>query len=155
VVVAAGAVPLAACDDVLRGGSTPGAGHDPAVDPDDALLDEAVEAERQALAVLQPLVGAAPAGLRAPLVGTLRVHRAHLDLLDDSGRDVEPRPAVRGDEARRRIRRVTSIEQDLARRHAALAVRASSGQFARVLASMAAAAAQQSDLWRERGGAGG
>lgn len=153
---AAGVVPLAACDDVpLHGSGRTGGTAEGRADPDEDLLADAVQAEQRALAALQPLVDEAPARLRALLLSTVRIHRAHLELLDGAGDDPAPGPVVRRADVRRRLGQVASIEQALARRHAALAVRAGSGQFARVLAGMAAAGAQQADVWRDRGGVGG
>ena len=152
--VAVGVVPLTACDDVPleASGGTGGRTQGRAVDPDEALLAEAVEAEQRVLAGLLPLVEEAPARLRPLLQSTVRIHEAHLELLADAGRDRAPGPAVPRQEVRRRLRQVPSIEESLARRHGDMAVRVASGQFARVLAGMSAASAQQADVWRERGG---
>lgn len=140
--MAVGTLPVAACQDgPLR---TPAGedGQGPAArDPDEALLEAAARAEAQMVSGLRPLLASGPAALRA----TIRVHEAHLALLEQSG------PDVPGDGRRLRVRTIAAAEERLARRHTRAAVRASSGQFARMLAGMAAAAAQQADVWRQAG----
>lgn len=155
--IVAGVLPLTACDDVLLESSTGAGGpaDGPAADPDEQLLSDAVTAEQQALDALRALVDAAPTALRSLLVATVRVHEAHLELLDGGGGEAAPGQSVPRGQVRRRLRQVAVLEQGLARRHAASAVRATSGQFARVLAGMSAASAQQADVWRQRGGSGG
>ena len=141
-VVAVGALPLAACQDgPLR---TPAGedGQGPAApDPDEALLDAAARAEAQMVSLLRPLVASGPAALRR----TVRVHEAHLALLE------HPDAGDPGAGRRMRLSAIAAAEERLARRHTEAAVRASSGQFARMLAGMAAAAAQQADVLRQSG----
>ena len=147
--VVAGASGLAACQE---GPLRAPAGSDdvaaPAGDPDDALLAAAARDEARMVSMLSPLLADGPAGIRR----TLQVHRAHLALLDQPD---EPEQDDGDATAAERLRPggIAAAEERLARRHAQAALRASSGQFARVLAAMAAASAQQAALWRQ-GGAG-
>lgn len=122
-----------------------GGGGPAAVDPDEALLAAAVRREAQLLAMLRPLLTTGPASVRR----TVQVHEAHLALLEQA----EDADGGASPGRRLRVGGIAAAEERLARRHAEAAVRASSGQFARVLAGMAAAAAQQAEVWRQ-GGAG-
>ncbi len=144
----AGLLPMTGCDGVgLRPTADPAqvAGADP--DPDAALLEAARRAESRMVRLLRHRVrsAAAPRGLAR---AGLEVHLAHLALLEvpadeeGAGRGSSPSP-----------RDLAAAEERLARRHTELAVRATSGPFARVLAGMAAASGQQTDLWRRAGGA--
>lgn len=142
----AGVVPLAACQgSPLRSTLDEGDSDAGGPDPDEALLAAAVRDEAEMVARLRAVLPRAPQRVRP----TLQVHEAHLEVL--RGATDEP-PETDGPGARLTLRRVFAAEEALGRRHAAAAVRASSGPFARVLAGMAAAAAQQAVLWR--GGVG-
>lgn len=122
-------------------------------DPDEALLRTAVRLEEQMLTDLESLLPRSPRRVRP----TLEVHRAHLALLrgaaDDTDSPTEEEPEGQDGPPGGGLtpRRVSAAEARLARRHTDAAARASSGQFARVLAGMAAAAAQQADVWRGGG----
>jgi hypothetical protein len=144
-----GTLPLAACQgSPLHSPPDQVGGEGPARDPDETLLLAAARAEAQMVSMLRPLLTTSPGAVRR----TLRVHEAHLALLDQPGQPDQPEedaPAGR----RPRATAIAAAEERLARRHSRAAVHASSGQFARVLAGMAAAAAQQADVWRH-GGAG-
>lgn len=139
-------MPLTACENVPLESSDGGAAADGIADPDQALLDEAVRAEAEIVAMLTPMLRTLPARFRRAAQLTVAVHAAHLELLDGDLPVAEP--------SRRRTPtwRVVGAEEALARRHGEAAVRASSGQFARVLAGMAAAAAQQAEVWRRTTG---
>lgn len=141
------AASLTACQEspLRSAGGSPDQGTAQA-DPDEALLAAAARDEAQMVAVLEPLLGTAPVAVRR----TLQVHRDHLALLDRAEQDDEGSAAG----PRLRLEAIATAEERLARRHARAARRASSGQFARVLAAMAASAAQQAEVWR-RGGADG
>lgn len=145
VAVAAVTAPLTACEDVPLERADTGGPTGDAPDPDEDLLADAVRVEALMLASLQRLLDRAPAGQRPSVRRTLDVHRAHLGLLRDG--DSAPPPEARP----LRSREVAAAEDRLARRHAEAAVRASSGQFARVLAGMSAGAAQQAEVWRTSG----
>ena len=143
----AGVSGLAACQEspLHEPGSSEGVGV-PAGDPDDALLAAAARDEARMVSMLSPLLATGPAAVRR----TVQVHRAHLALLDQPD---EPEQDGAGAAAPQRLRPggIAAAEERLARRHAQAALRASSGQFARVLAAMAAAAAQQAAVWRQAG----
>ncbi len=123
-----------------------------AVDPDVALAAAALAAEQQMLATLRATAHR-HRGLRTVLAGTRDVHRAHVRLLDDAvptgtptttpGQVPEP-PAGRD----RALAALARAEDRLAENARHWAFDARSGAFARVLASMAAAAAQQSTVLR-------
>lgn len=140
----AGLVPLTGC----QGSPLVTEAGEPATeaDPDERLLVAAAGAEAEMVARLRALLPRSPGRVRR----TLQVHEAHLELLGEADARL-PEPDV-GDD-RLTLRRVTAAEEALGRRHAAAAVQASSGSFARLLAGMAAAAAQQADLWRSGSGA--
>lgn len=137
-------VPLSACvgpSDSGNGG--PGATRD----ADRALVDEAVEVEAALVALLTPLTRTGPEQQRRRARATLRVHLDHLMLLEgDPPRRTEA-PSRRRDTGRAEAT-VASAEDRAARRHRGAAGRAASGPFARVLAAMAAASAQQAQVWR-------
>jgi hypothetical protein len=138
------ALPLTACEEVTLYPAAPGEAS-PAADPDESLLSAARRLEGRIVLGLQPLLRHRAEPVRRLARQGLAVHEAHLEALDD-------RAAPGGGAARLRAAgQVVEAEEALARRHTDLAVRAQSGPFARVLAGMAAASAQQADLWREMG----
>jgi hypothetical protein len=120
-------------------------------DPDLALVAEALRREQAAVALL---VGTRRrhGSVRGALAPALQIHRAHVELLTgatDGGALVPaPRPAVSGPLADL-LGRLVRSERSLVERHTATAVAARSGTLARVLAGMAAAAAQQAVLLEE------
>lgn len=112
----------------------------PEPDADAAAVDEAAAASLKALDLVQQ-VSADHIGLAAALTGLVAMHTAHLELLEadlDGGRpSAAPLPDTRAAMAR-----VRADEQALQVTLARLAGAASSGTFARALASMSAAVAQ-------------
>ncbi len=153
---AALAAGLSACDDVpldqTRPGAlrSPGSTDEPAPDPDADLLRSALLLEATQVARLDRVLGldlAVPAQRRLTVART--VHLAHVDLL----RGDDPRPSVQPPTSApaRILARITGTEQAVADQHAAAALGAQSGAFARVLASMAAAARQQAQLLQGAG----
>jgi hypothetical protein len=149
--LAAGVLPLTACEDVpLRASDGDPAGGPPTADPDEVLLEAAVRAEVGMVVLLRPLLRVGRPQARRLVQRTLEVHRAHLELIGGPGwqRSMTPGPG----RPRQRWDQVVAAEERLGRHHSEAAVRASSGQFARVLAGMAAASAQQADLWRQSSG---
>jgi hypothetical protein len=137
----AGALSLTGCDDVLGEGGPGITSARTAEDPDEAVVTAAVRAEADAAAAVRRLLRSAPQRSRAQLRSTLDVHETHLGLLAPDGAPASAGPRVR-------LRGLTALEDRLSRQHTDLAVRAVSGQLARVLAAMAAASAQQADVWR-------
>lgn len=117
----------------------------PPADPDRDLVVRALAAERTLVELVQR-TRRRHRTLRRDLEEPLGVHRAHVALLTGA----VPR-SVRTVLRRRRVPRtpaaaltvVVEAEEALKRSHVAGALRAQSGPFARVLAGMAAAAAQQ------------
>ena len=139
-------VPLAGCDAVSDDPGSRGP-EAPTRDADRALVDAAVEVESELVALVTPLTRTGPERQRRRARATLQVHQQHLALLEgDSPSDKGPRP--RGPDARGSVGAVASAEDRATRRHREAAGRAASGPFARVLASMAAASAQQAQVWR-------
>jgi hypothetical protein len=142
---------LSACDDVpleeTRPGAlrSPGTTDEPDPDPDADLLQAALLLEATQVARLErvgqlklaPAVGVRVREARA-------IHLAHVDLLrgDDERPSVQPLTTPPA----RILGRLASTEQALAEQHTTAALGAESGAFARVLASMAAAARQQATL---------
>lgn len=109
------------------------------------LLDQA----RDAVTVMLASVRAARVrhpSLRSPLQPLATLHRRHLDVLDGAGRATAQTSPVEPAEVRPRARRalidVRDAELSLERTLGEQAVAAASGDFARLLASMAAAVAQ-------------
>lgn len=144
---------LSACDDVPLQQTRPGALTRPSPsgpatadpDPDEDLLRAAIQLEATQLARLARVgrLAVAPP-VRRLLRGATEVHRAHVDLLrgDDPAPVVQPPAAVPA----RLLGRLAGAEIALAEQHLSAALTAESGPFARVLASMAAAARQQATL---------
>jgi hypothetical protein len=142
---AVAAVPLSACD---VGSSDSGKGGPaPTRDADRALVDQAVEVEAALVALLTPLTRTGPERRRRRARATLRVHQDHLRLLEGNSPRRAETPSRRRDVGRAEAA-VASAEDRAARRHRGAAGRAASGPFARVLAAMAAASAQQAQVWR-------
>lgn len=155
-VVTAG-VGLTGCDTDLPGpvgpvgpvASPPGTGRS-----DLGVLGEALDAERRLLRTLERTADRHPR-LRTPLAAAVAVHTAHVSLLAGAAEEVVPTPGpVTGtgrpvpDRPQAAVRQVADDEAALVIAHTGLAVRADSGPFARVLASFAAAAAQQEQALR-------
>jgi len=153
---------------------TPTTAEAPAADPDVDLATTVVAAERALLERIEATVSRHPR-LERVLAATREVHGAHVALLEDAvpaeaaatdavtetsdpasppvdaGATPTDEPAgpgrVPGDRTRA-LRAVASAEDELALTSKQAAFEAESGAFARVLASMAAAAAQQSAVLR-------
>ncbi len=113
--------------------------------PDEEIVAEALAAQTAFLALLDSVTQGRPRRRRA-LAATRRVHLAHRRLLAEAlpGPGPDPSPGtgfVGGD--RLAYLALAQAEDELAAQLRAGALRAQSGPFARVLAGMAAAAAQQ------------
>lgn len=141
--VGLGGLGLAGCD--ASGGSSGGAvrsgGQSPDVRVATAALTEVTAARG---VVLSALRGHPP--LRTGLADLVAMHRSHAVALADAvphppAMAVRPRRTSPRGQARA-LRRVVAAEQHLQLRLDALALRAQSGEFARLLASMAASVAQ-------------
>jgi hypothetical protein len=151
---------------------TPSTAEAPATDPDVELATTVVAAERALLDRIDATVRRHPR-LERLLAATREVHDAHVTLLEDavpeesgasepgtdasdaaspsdlaSPTDVPSVPAVVPRDRARALRAVAAAEDDLSLTAKQAAFSAESGAFARVLASMAAAAAQQSAVLR-------
>jgi hypothetical protein len=126
----------------------------PEPDADAAAVHEAAEATRTVLDLVRR-VAADHIGLSASLAGLVGMHTAHLALLEADpgpGDEADPEPGDEGDgeppadvplpNARAALARVRADELALQATLARLALSASSGTFARALASMSAAVAQ-------------
>ena len=137
---------LAACsgDDVVDLPGLPPIGPD----PDQPLLEAALEAERAMDARL--LDAGRHEGLRPLLRIAHEVHAAHARLLSEAaGEDspdgqVGPSPSVARAPARATLEELARRERRLAVEHVQRAMKARSGPFARLLAVLAASASQQS-----------
>ena len=149
---------LSACDDVPLEQTRPGALTQPSPspvagpDPDEDLLRAALLLEATQVARLDRVGRVRVTADVERLLSTARtVHQAHVDLLrgDDPAPRVQPPTAL----PRRLLGRLAGTEIGIAEQHAAAALTAESGPFARVLASMAAAARQQATLLGPLGGA--
>lgn len=153
---------------------TPSTAEVPAVDPDVDLATKVVAAERALLERIEATIRRHPR-LERVLASTREVHDVHVALLedavpDDSGASsgetrtsdptaalTEPGPSPTDDspepdrvprDRARALRAVATAEDELALTAKQAAFAAQSGAFARVLASMAAASAQQSAVLR-------
>jgi hypothetical protein len=141
-VVAAGA--LSACT-----GNSPVA--PPAPDPDELIAAEALAAETALLALLEAVGRTHPKRVRA-LARTRGVHTAHVQLLTEAVKGAQTpapspgQPFTGGD--RVAFLAVARAEDKLGETLRRGAFRAESGPFARVLAGMAAATAQQAATLR-------
>lgn len=122
------------------------------VDPDVALAAEALASQRQVLDLLQA-TRKRHHGLAARLAPVIAAHQAHADLLSHAvpkGVSASASPTDAASPGRHGVSRsrsramatVVEAEQQLATVAKRQAFRAESGAFARLLASMAAAAAQ-------------
>lgn len=127
----------------------------PRPDPDLALAVTALTDERAALDALRATL-AVHRGMQDTLVPMIEAHRAHVSLLARAAPDDAPdssdaagrgrsRFAVPADPSAARAK-IRSLQTDLSVRQKRHAFAARSGAFARVLASMAAAAAQQASV---------
>ena len=129
---------------------------EPKVDPDVSVAADAL-AEQKAVLELIEATQQRHKGLAKVLAPALATHKAHVAVLadavpDDVNGNPSPSPspsasrsrriAVPGDQARA-LDKVVRAEQDLRTSTKRLAFNAESGAFARILGSMAAAAAQQ------------
>jgi hypothetical protein len=153
---------------------TPTTAEVPAVDPDVDLATTVVAAERALLERIDATVRRHPR-LERVLTATREVHEVHVTLLEDAVPDeagapdgetqtststpspTEPGPTPTDDpvgpdrvprDRARALRAVATAEDELALTAKQAAFAAQSGAFARVLASMAAASAQQSAVLR-------
>jgi hypothetical protein len=155
VVAGAAAVSLAGCTDSGTHRSSGRAERSPDAkpDPDVVLAGRALARERAMLRQVTATVHAHPR-LAAVLAGTRATHRAHVRLLaravPDQAPSPSPAPTARHDRGHAVPHRPGAALAALAREEAGLAkfarksaLTARSGAFARVLASAAAAAAQQ------------
>ena len=151
---------LSACDDVPLAQTRPGAFGAPRAsavptpgpDPDRALLQAALLLEANQVARLERVLRLRlPREVSRRLSTARSVHAAHVDLLrgDDPAPSIQAPPAAPA----RLLGRLPGTEISIAEQHASAAVAAQSGPFARVLASMAAAARQQATLLSGLGGA--
>lgn len=118
--------------------------------PDHGLVGRALSVERAMVDRIEATVRR-HANLGKGLHGALVVHRSHVQLLAGAvegvdargGRTRRPRVPASGGDA---VAALVRAERTLEAAHVDTAVRADSGVFARVLAGMAAAAAQQAVL---------
>ncbi|HEX6486562.1 MAG TPA: hypothetical protein VF012_07600 [Nocardioidaceae bacterium] len=137
------------------------------VDPDVAVAAEALASQQEMLDLLDA-TGKRHRDLSAQLAPVVATHQAHADLLADAvpkGVSVSPSPTTsprsrggRHEVPRSRARalaKVVEAEQQLATVTKRQAFRAESGAFARLLGSMAAAAAQSAAALVSAGGTGG
>lgn len=120
---------------------------DTGADPDEALALEALAAQTAFLALLDAVTRDSARRLRA-LASTRTVHERHVALLTEAvpnppTTQPSPGPALTG-AGRSTYLALARAEDQLGQTLRRAAARAESGPFARVLASMAAAAAQQS-----------
>jgi hypothetical protein len=124
------------------------AAHRPVRDPDVALAATVLHDEQTVLDRVLATVHAHPR-LAGPLAGARSAHRAHVDLLrkavPDGAVSTRPPPHTPSVPATPAgaLTALAHAEEQLARQGRRHALDARSGPFARVLASMAAAAAQQ------------
>jgi hypothetical protein len=135
----------------------------PRTDPDVALAATVLAAEQDVLDRIDAVLSAHPR-LERVLAATREVHAAHVDLLAEAAPDgpspsasssasaspsgaAEGKPSVPDDPARA-LRALARHEDDLSLADKRSAFAAESGSFARVLGSMAAAAAQQATVLR-------
>ena len=139
------AVAAAGCTSTTSRREDPPDGPQIVADPDRELLLDALDAE-ESVRRLVTLARRRHRTLRDLLAGTEEGHSAHVDLLGGAledghrsprrDRSVPGRPRQALDEVRR-------AERGLATSHAATAMAARSGTFARLMAGLSAAAAQQ------------
>jgi len=130
---------LAACTDETAVDATP------TEDPDGALATEALRTETAILALIDSLTAGRPRRLHE-LGATRGVHEAHVLLLGEAATPTSsptPPSAFTGDD-RAAYLALAQAEDRAGQTLRRVAFRASSGPFARVLAAMAAASAQQS-----------
>jgi hypothetical protein len=131
-----------------------GTGTEPVRDPDLEAAAAALAAVEAQLALLESMTRGRARRRRA-LAGTEAVHRAHQRLLAEAVPEEtaeatpSPGPVWVGSD-REAFRVLASAEHRLGRTTRRLALEARSGPFARVLAGIAAASAQQSVLLRGR-----
>lgn len=118
---------------------------DPAPDPDRTVVVAALAACRETLALIDAVADGRPARRRA-LAATEDVHRQHVALLEravpELGDTARAVPRIPRDDAAA-YALVARQEDRLARGLRRACLQAESGAFARVLAGMAAASAQQ------------
>jgi hypothetical protein len=107
---------------------------------------EVVASSRQAILLTVALLEAVSARhrrLRADIRPLLRLHAAHLEVLDDGSEDEAEEPALPADTALMARTQVSDAESSLAAALADAARQAASGDLARALASMSAAVTQR------------
>jgi hypothetical protein len=132
----------------VRAGSSGGTSSDSDADPDERLLLSALTAERRVRAAVVR-ARARHHRLRRPLAATLQVHQQHVDLLASAVSTPDDGPADVPDRSGSATAELTALaraERNLSRTHAGLALDAASGQVARLLGSLSAAAAQQGQV---------
>ncbi|WP_240617458.1 hypothetical protein [Nocardioides speluncae] len=145
----AAATALAGCELDPPEDDAPGKGPDALLSDEEHDTDLAGKAARSISTTLNEVRAAANrhVGLAQALAGLVAMHEAHHALLADSGADQDPStspsaPVTAPPSSGEALSRVTTSERKLAQRLEDWAVNARSGQFARVLASMAASVAQ-------------
>jgi hypothetical protein len=141
------ALAVAGCTSSSSSGDAGDRPEPPAVgeDPDRDLLLDALGAE-ESLHRLVTRVRRQHRALRDLLAGTERVHAAHVVLLSGAVQGDRESPAPErwvADGPRQALTELRKAERALAGSHAGTAMAASSGTFARLMAGMSAAAAQQ------------
>lgn len=167
VVAAAIAVPVTAAAGCTLSGPKPqrtSSQGETEVDPDVVLLSE-VAAATKAMVELYEAVLDEHRGLRGELRPLLAAHRVHARALGEAApADVRsPRVQERRERERRRrldvpgrattaLRRVRAAERDLAAELMDACLRATSGDLARLLASMSASSGQNARVLTEAGG---
>ncbi len=162
----AACTPYSLGDDQRRAGepSAAPATEEPRTDPDVALAAAVLAAEQDLVDRIDAAVAAHPR-LQRVLAATRDVHAAHVDLLADAAPDgpvpsaspsapdssslpATEEPASVPDDPARALRALVRHEDALSLADKRSAFAAESGSFARVLGSMAAAAAQQAAVLR-------
>ena len=119
---------------------TPGATETPEPDADTALARDAAHGVAGALVLVNGLRRSFPR-LRDRLQPLVRMHRAHLAVLEVPGDRSVPAPDLGGTPAEA-LARIRAAEQLLQQALASAAVEAQSGALARLLASMSASVSQ-------------
>lgn len=151
VVAAAATASVAGCELDPPDDRAPSSGPDAILSDEEFDTDLAGKAARSISTTLAEVRAAAErhVGLAQSLAGLIATHEAHHALLADSGADSGDNPSASPSESvtappvsGQALSRLTSSERKLARRLEGWAVAARSGQFARVLASMAASVSQ-------------
>ncbi len=142
------ALPLSACQLLSDDGQERERGTAPTRERDQELVEAAIAVETQLVRLLRPLTGTGPERDRDTARTSLRIHQEHLELLGGAPSSQGGSQQLGRKQQRRQRARVARAEERASRRHRDAAVGAASGPFARVLAGMAAASAQQAQVWR-------